>query len=128
MKKIPLILLAVILAGTVSCSKDDSSDPGSTPNNEGSTPNDPDPDQEALSYAADIRPIFTANCSSCHGDPPTQSAPMSLISLALIKDAVENRGLLGRINNNADPMPPNGLMPLATRQRIEEWVNQGYPE
>lgn len=128
MKKIPLILLAILLATAVSCSKDDGSDQPNNPNNEGNNPDDPDPDPEALSYAADIRPIFTSNCTSCHGDPPTQSAPMSLISLEAIKNAVETRGLLGRINNNADPMPPTGLLPLTTRQRIEEWVNQGYPE
>jgi len=128
MKKIPLFALAILLAGAASCSKDNDSDSGNTPpsDNQGNDPGDPDP--VALSYAADIRPIFNGNCNSCHGDPPTQNAPMSLTTLALIKDAVENRGLLGLINNTGDPMPPTGLLPIATRQRIEEWVNQGYPE
>lgn len=120
-------MMAVILAGTVSCSKDGGSDESNTPSNEqGNGPGETD--SEALSYAADIRPIFNSSCISCHGEPPTQNAPMSLTSLALIRDAIENRGLLGRINNTADPMPPTGLLPLASRQRIEEWANQGYPE
>lgn len=128
MKKIPLLLLALAMAGTASCSKDGGSDSENSPPTDNQSNNPDDSEPPALSYAADIQPIFDGNCTSCHGDPPTQGAPMSLTTLAFIQDAVETRGLLGRINNNADPMPPIGLLPLATRQRIEEWVNQGYPE
>ncbi len=131
MKKIFQLFLFCLLAGSVSCSS--SSDPAPEDNpptngNPGDSGGDDDPDPGSLSYAADIRPIFQSNCTSCHGNPPTQNAPMSLTTLQEIMDAVDNRGLLGRINNTANPMPPTGLLPSTTRQRIEDWVDLGFPE
>lgn len=107
----------------MSCSKSD--------NSEGTTMDDldaGDPNPVALSYQNDIRPIIQGNCVACHGNPPTNNAPMSLTSLTLVQSAVENRGLLNRINNTTNPMPPDGLMPMSARQMIEDWVDQGFPE
>ena len=44
---------------------------------------------EAVSFAADIRPIIQSNCLSCHSDPPTNNAPMPLTTYALVRDAAE---------------------------------------
>ncbi len=133
MKKIETLTALLFLAVSLSCSSggDDPEPQNTTPVDNpdpgtGDTPDDTEPD--ALSYQSDIQPIFSSNCTSCHGDPPTQNAPMSMVTLEQIQEAVENRGLLDRINNNANPMPPTGLLPLSTRELIEEWVEQGYPE
>ncbi len=83
---------------------------------------------EPLSFSADIQPIFNSNCVTCHDDPPTRNAPMPLVTLEEVREAIENRNLLGRINSVTRPMPPEGRMPSATRERIESWINQGTPE
>jgi uncharacterized membrane protein len=122
MKKIVphLILLSILFL--IGCSKSD--------NSEGTMddPNNEDPNPTALSYQADIRPIIQGNCLSCHGNPTANGAPMSLTSLTLVQNAVENRGLINRINSTTNPMPPDGLMPMASRQLIADWVDQGFPE
>ncbi|MBC2839448.1 hypothetical protein [Robiginitalea sp. SC105] len=132
MKKLIYLSLAMLLATSLACSKGGDSDPLNDPptNNPDSGPDtDPDtPEPSAVSYQADIAPIISSNCTTCHGDPPTQNAPMSLLTLEQVRSAVENRGLLGRINSTSDPMPPTGRLPQSTRDLIEEWVNQGFPE
>lgn len=127
MKKMIWTGLTCLLLLAAACSGSDNDEGVPTGNNSGNNTPDPDPDAD-LSYAADIRPIFTANCTSCHGDPPTQQAPMSLTTIQEIMDAVNNRNLLGRINSTSAPMPPTGLLPAASRQRIADWVDLGFPE
>lgn len=123
MKKIGHLLMLLCMLIIISCSKSD--------NSEGAPMDDPDggdPNPVALSYQDDIQPIIQGNCVVCHANPPTNNAPMSLTSLALVKSAVENRGLLNRINSTTNPMPPDGLMPMSARQMIADWVDQGFPE
>jgi uncharacterized membrane protein len=111
-----LFLTSLFLAG---CSKSDNSE--GDPANDNSEPT-------ALSYQSDVRPIIQGNCLACHGNPPTNNAPMSLTTLSLVQSAIQNRGLLSRINSTTNPMPPDGLMPQAPRSLIAEWANQGFPE
>ena len=116
MKK-SLTILAVLGLILASCSSDN---------------DDPEPDNNMgnmdITYTASIRGIMTANCTGCHGDPPTQGAPMSLTTYNDVRGAVETRNLLARINSTTNPMPPTGLMPSNTRQIIEDWVDLGMPE
>ncbi|WP_372973441.1 hypothetical protein [Muriicola sp.] len=119
MKKITVLLIGAMVFA-VGCSKSD--------NSEGAPMDDPNDDPTALSYQSDIRPIIQGNCLSCHGNPPTQNAPMSLTTLNEVKSAIQNRGLLSRINSTTNPMPPNGLMPQTARALISEWANQDFPE
>ncbi|WP_297762574.1 cytochrome c [uncultured Muriicola sp.] len=123
MKKYFNLCLMLLISGLIGCSSSDNSEgvPTDEPDNNGGNAMD-------LTYTSDIRAIIQANCLSCHGNPPTNNAPMSLTTYALVKSAVENRGLVNRINSSVNPMPPNGRMPLATRQMISDWVNQGLPE
>ena len=119
MKKFSLLLGFSLILLLTACSKssDDSEmDP------------DQDPLGNAINYQDNIRPIMTANCVSCHGNPPTNNAPMSLTTYNTVRSAVETRGLLSRINSTTNPMPPNGLMPASTRQIIEDWANLGFLE
>lgn len=83
---------------------------------------------ESLTYSNDIRPIIQGNCVICHGNPPTNSAPMSLTTLIEVRDAINSRNLLSRINSDTNPMPPDGLLPLAARQAIADWADLGFPE
>ena len=118
MKKL-LGILALMAFFLASCSNDND-DP--TPDNNNMNGND------ELTYVGSIRGIMTANCTGCHGDPPSQGAPMSLTTYNDVRGAVETRNLLGRINSQTNPMPPTGLMQMTTRQAIEDWVDAGMPE
>ncbi|EAR14462.1 MULTISPECIES: hypothetical protein [Robiginitalea] len=137
MKKMKVILGAVALAAVVSCSKGGDSDPVNDPpvNNPGNGSGDDSGDgsgdgagTDPVSYQADIAPIMSSSCTNCHGDPPTQAAPMALVTLAQVRSAVEDRGLISRINSTSNPMPPDGRLPQATRDLIQAWVDQGFPE
>jgi len=123
MKTTRLGLLCGLFLMMLSCSTSDNSE--GTPMDDS---NNEDPNSEALSYQNDIRPIIQVNCLSCHGNPPTNNAPMSLTSLSLVQNAIETRGLISRINSTTNPMPPDGLMPQSARQAIADWANQGFPE
>ena len=89
---------------------------------------DPDPNPMGVTYNANVRAIINSNCTSCHGDPTTNNAPMSLTTYSQVKSAVESRGLIGRINNASNPMPQNGLMSQANRDLIQQWVDGGFLE
>lgn len=132
MKKYLLLLPISVLIFTLSCSSESDSDDLAEPQtnipNTDSDPAGEDPDPDAVTYTGNIEAIIQANCTSCHGDPPTQNAPMPLLDLASVREAVDNRDLLGRINSSTNPMPPAGRLPLATRQLFEEWVDLGMPE
>lgn len=118
MKKL-LGILAVSGLFLASCSSDGDDPPPDNNNMNGGT---------ELTYVGSIRGIINANCTGCHGNPPSQGAPMSLTTYADVRGAVETRNLLGRINDSNNPMPPTGLLPNDTRQLIEDWVDLGMPE
>ncbi len=122
------LLTAVLLIGLLfsGCSK--SGEP-EAPGNGNPPPNEqPNPNQMTVNYEDDIKGIIQSNCLSCHQSPPINLAPMALTTYEEVMNAVENRGLLSRINSTTNPMPAAGRMPAATRQLIEDWVDQGFPE
>lgn len=130
MKKVNNLILLGILGLITGCSSSDTSEGVMEPRDNTENPGgggDPTP-SGPISYAEDIRAILQANCTSCHGNPPTQNAPMSLTTLEQVRSAVNSRGLLTRINSTTNPMPPTGLLPAATRQLLEDWVDLGFPE
>ncbi|MEM8999997.1 MAG: hypothetical protein AAGB24_07005 [Bacteroidota bacterium] len=81
-----------------------------------------------VTYDDDIRPIMSASCTSCHSNPPTNGAPMPLTTYEDVVSSVETRDLVGRINSTANPMPQDGLLPVATRNIVDQWVSEGLPE
>ena len=109
------ILFSAIFYGCSSSSNDDLTSP---------TPN-PDPSAK-ITYDANIKSIMTGNCTSCHGNPPTQNAPYSLSTYTQVKDKVDI--ILTRINSSTNPMPASGQMPLATRQLFQQWKDDGLLE
>lgn len=107
-----------------SCSSGGDSDSNPDPN--------PDPTPTTLTYTNTIKSIITTNCISCHGNPPTQSAPISLDTYAKVKSAVQNNGLIDLISlpqGNSNLMPKNGTrLPQATIDKFTTWKNNGYLE
>lgn len=122
-----LMLSLLLLAG---CSSSDTTEGTMEPENNSQYPDDNSAatNPGAVTYSGDIRPIIQSNCTSCHSNPPTQNAPMSLTILAEVRSAINNRGLLSRINSTTNPMPPTGRLPSETRQLIADWADLGFPE
>jgi len=117
MKNLLMFLGLFLTLLVVSCSGDD----GPNPNP------DPDPTPTNITYANTISGIVGARCTNCHGNPPTNDAPMSLTTLANVKEAVENRGLINLIETGA--MPKTGAMLSATQiQSFKTWQNNGFPQ
>lgn len=88
---------------------------------------DPEPEPEVTSYADDIAPLITSNCENCHtGDMPTST--VSLDTYDDLKAYGESGVLVERINDEMAPMPPSGLLDTETRQKIADWIDEGYPE
>lgn len=82
-----------------------------------------------ITYESHINSITTNYCIACHGEPPSSGAPMSLTSYELVKNAVETRGLINRINSTTNPMPPKGgLLSKEQRDLIQKWVDDGLLE
>jgi hypothetical protein len=120
-KKITLGLLTLF---SISCSSGSESDISTTPN--------PDPTPTSITYTNTIKSIITTNCISCHGNPPTQNAPISLDTYAKVKAAVQNNGLIDLISlpqDNSNLMPKNGSrLPQSTIDKFTTWKNNGYVE
>ena len=85
-----------------------------------------------VTYTNTVKSIVENNCLFCHTSPPQNSAPMSLITYADVKNAVLNRGLLNRISRaqGAPGMMPNGgqRLPQATIDKITAWAENGFAE
>lgn len=83
-------------------------------------------------YTENVKPIIDNNCIICHGSTPTNGAPMSLVTYAQVKDAVQNRGLLDRISRTqgAPGMMPNlgTRLPQSTIDLIVDWNTDGLLE
>lgn len=95
---------------------------------------DPDPiPGKTSTYNADVKPIIDTHCIECHSNPPTNSAPMSLITYADVLNAEEERELYRRIFTSSFTivMPPpeeGGRLPSATIQIVEDWIADGLIE
>ncbi len=85
---------------------------------------------ETVTYDADIKPIMTNNCISCHGNSLAE-AGLKLTTYAEVKDAIQNKGLINRISRSAtDPlvMPKNNKMAQSNIDLIVKWQTDGLLE
>ncbi|MFD0836040.1 cytochrome c [Mariniflexile aquimaris] len=122
-KNLIYVFATVILLFNCSSGSDDDTSPTPTPN-----PN-PNPNPSGkVTYNGNVKSIMSSFCISCHGNPPTNGAPMSLTTYSQVKNAVESRGLINRINNANNPMPTGGLMSQANRDLIQKWLDDGLLE
>ena len=115
MKKIILISGVLLMFFSVSCSSDSDDDDIII-----------DPPPTTITYTNTIRGIVSGNCTTCHGNPPTNSAPMSLTTYDNVKNAVQNRGLITRIENGT--MPPTGNLSASQIQNFKTWQAGGFVE
>lgn len=77
-------------------------------------------------YVANIKPIFSAKCVSCHSSSGENPA---LTNYAEVKDAIENGSVMCKIQNECGSiMPPSGKMQQVFIDMIDNWKNQGYVE
>lgn len=91
---------------------------------------EPDPvTPEQTTYSANIQPIMNSSCVQCHSNPPTNGAPNSLTTYDLVRASAENGNLIQRMNSENAPMPPtSGLLPKPTRDQVQKWKDDGFPE
>lgn len=83
-----------------------------------------------VTYEANIKSIIGTQCTSCHAAGRTASF-RPLTTYAEVKDAVQNAGLLDRIQlENGEPgvMPQGGRMPQARIDLILKWNEDGLLE
>ncbi len=113
-------MLSAILLAACSCTNDSTSDlvDGTA--------------LDHVSYEQNVRPIIANNCLSCHGTTPQNGAPISLTTYSLVRNAVETKGLIGRISSEegASGHMPNGgpRLPQNLIDIIVQWETEGFPE
>ncbi|GGA68864.1 hypothetical protein GCM10008015_07050 [Flavobacterium palustre] len=90
------------------------------------------PNENAVTYKQNVKSIIDNNCISCHAATPVNGAPMSLVTYAQVKNAIQNRGLLNRIslnNGNSLLMPQGGpRLPQTTIDIVAQWQQDGLLE
>lgn len=114
-----LIILSCFAAFS-SCTTDSLSDLGE-PNN-----------TLEITYTSTVKSIIDNNCITCHGNVPTNGAPMSLTTYENVKDAVLNRNLLDRISRSegtSGAMPLGGpRLPQNDINAVTTWINADFPQ
>lgn len=78
-----------------------------------------------VTYGGNVKVIIDSNCLNCHTDPLANGAPMPLLTLANVQDAVQSRGLIGRVESGN--MPQGGTPLTASQvQTIKDWQTGGF--
>lgn len=116
MKKILMFIGLFLMILFASCSS----------NSDDSPINDPPPNT-SITYTNTISSIISGSCLGCHGSPPTNGAPMSLTTYSNVKEAVENRGLINKIETGI--MPKTGAKLTAAQvQNFKTWQANNFPQ
>jgi hypothetical protein len=88
--------------------------------------------QATITYTNSIKTIMDNNCTFCHGNIPSNGAPMSLTTYQNVKDAVLTRGLIDRISKAQDApgmMPYGGArLPQSNIDQVIAWKNTGFKQ
>lgn len=117
MNKLQLVTILILMSTFISCSSgsdDDDDPPGGTNSSD-------------ITYEANIKPIMTSKCIKCHKIPPINNAPMSLTTYQNVKDAVNSRSLIRKIESGN--MPPSGAeLSDAQVELIKDWKAGGFIE
>ncbi|GAA3757437.1 cytochrome c [Flavobacterium ginsengiterrae] len=132
MKKV--LTLTILLAVLASCSDSDTyqdiENPGTgTPTNP-TNPTNPTEPAAAITYTKNVKSIIDANCIGCH-QSGRSAAFRPLTTYAEVKAAVENAGLLNRIQLQTGQqgiMPQAGRMAQANIDLIVKWNTDGLKE
>ena len=85
-----------------------------------------------ITYTNSIKSIIDNNCIFCHGNMPSNGAPMPLVTYQNVKDAIVNRGLIDRISKVQDAagmMPYGGTrLPQNNIDQVIDWKNTGFTQ
>jgi hypothetical protein len=84
-------------------------------------------DTAAVSFAADIQPIMSAQCTGCHG-AASPNGGLSLTNHAQIAAATLSGSLLNRVHlpaGNPLAMPPSGPLSSCQKAKLRTWKRQG---
>ena len=118
-KKILFLSLASILF--LNCTNDSTSD---------LITNTPLP--EVVTFNNDIISITNTNCIQCHSATPISGTNLSLNTYEKVKEAVVNKGLIGRISmqeGSSSLMPQGGpKLPQNTINKFIKWQENCLPE
>jgi hypothetical protein len=117
------ILYAVILfcAAFVACSKENEQDL------KGPITTLPTCDTVNMKFTANVVPILSANCYSCHGNGRTFGG-VNLDTYANVKLLANDGSLLGAITHASgfSPMPKNAAqLSNCDINKIRDWINRG---
>ncbi|MDY7396558.1 cytochrome c [Aureibaculum sp. 2210JD6-5] len=111
MKNILIVFISIFAFMLVSCTSD-GDDPIDQP-------------VKNITYKDNIKSIIDSKCISCHASTPNSGAPMALVTLQQVKEAVENRDLIGRVANGSMP-PGNEDLTAAQIQLIKDWEKNSF--
>lgn len=82
----------------------------------------------------DVAALLSARCNTCHSSPPTQGAPVSLLSYSdlmapSLHDTTKNEAQvsLQRMQATNSPMPPGVHLPGSEIAVLQGWLNGGAP-
>ena len=112
-----LLLFSAVLLGTTQCYYDDARTLYGTTSC----------DTAAVTWTADIQPLFQAQCGGCHG-AISPGGGLSLINYSQISAASLNGSCMNRIQMPAGSpmaMPPNGSLTSCQKAKIRTWIRQG---
>lgn len=115
-KQLTLTVLVLILLQSCTTAIIDEGDPSLLP-----------PITRTITYQSDVQSIMTNNCITCHAGP-APNAGLDLSNYQNTRFSAEMGSLIQRMNNAANPMPPNGLVAPELRQLMDKWVTDGFPE
>ncbi len=79
-------------------------------------------------YCADVKPVITTKCATCHGSPLQNGAPFPLTTYAEVSSHLER--IKFRINLEAGQMPPANQPQLTAAEKtlITGWIDKGAPQ
>jgi len=79
-----------------------------------------------FAFAEDILPIIQNNCTGCHsGNDP--EAGLLLVTYSDVQAAVTSNGLMDRVNDDINPMPPINQLNDCVKNQIQSWIDAGMP-
>ena len=91
------------------------------------------PEEEVVSFAIDIQPIFTTSCASCHPTiaPPDLTLGKSYNSIItgnyVIPNDIDASILYQTLitTNSGELMPPAGALPASQINLVKTWIERG---
>ncbi len=87
-------------------------------------------DTAIVTFSGSVKPILTANCTSCHSSP-NASAGLLLGEYSHVKNQAINGKLMGVITHSPGfpPMPQNAMkLSDCNIAKIKKWVTEGAPD